>query len=276
MPHSYKGEKGEEMSVEVPSIVAITLYTLSALCQWLRIQERNIPKLSVQLLALGGAIGQCLSIFLVIHTSAGVNLNFFAVGSLSSWMVILIILASSIRKPVENLLIVLLPMAIAAIATSTFIVAPSVILTNHSTGIIGHIIVSILAYSTLTVAAFQAVLLAYQENLLKRHHPTGIIRAFPPMQTMEKLLFEFLWAGLILLTLCLGSGFFYLQDMFAQHIAHKTILAVMAWILFATLLGGRTLMGWRGRTAIRWTLCGFALLMLAFFGSKFVLDLVIN
>ncbi|WP_281646043.1 cytochrome c biogenesis protein CcsA [Parendozoicomonas sp. Alg238-R29] len=264
------------MSVEVPSALAIILYTLSALSQWLRIQGKSINKLAVQLFALGGAIAQALSIYYVVHTEAGINLNFFAVGSLSSWMVILIILLSSIRKPVENLLIVLLPMAIAAIATSDLITAQSTILSNRSAGMVAHIIVSILAYSTLTVAAFQALLLAYQENHLKHHHPVGIIRAFPPMQTMEKLLFEFLWAGLILLTLCLGSGFAYLNDMFAQHLAHKTILAVMAWIMFAILLAGRSFMGWRGRTAIRMTLSGFAFLMLAFFGSKFVLDLVIN
>ncbi|MTI12411.1 cytochrome C assembly family protein [Sansalvadorimonas verongulae] len=264
------------MSVEAPSAIAVVLYVISALCQWLRIKGKDINKLFVQLLALGGAVAQCFSLYYVIHPPEGINLNFFAVASLSSWVVILIVLLSSIRKPVDNLLIVLLPMAVAAIASSDLISARHTILLDHSAGIISHIIISIVAYSTMTVAAFQALLLAYQEKHLKQHHPTGIIRAFPPMQTMEKLLFEFLWAGLILLTLCLASGFAYLNDMFAQHVAHKTIFGALAWILFATLLAGRTFRGWRGRTAIRWTLSGFVFLMLAFFGSKFVLDLVIN
>lgn len=142
---------------------------------------------------------------------------------------------------------------------------------------VAHVLVSVLAYSMLTVAAIQAVLLAYQENHLKHHrHSNSIIRAFPPMQTMEKLLFEFLWVGLILLTLSLASGFLYLHDAFVQHVAHKTILSVLAWILFVILLAGRRVLGWRGQTATRWTLSGFTFLMLAFFGSKFVMDLMIN
>ena len=264
------------MTLEVPSILAILLYSGSTLCQWLRMQSRAIQKEWVLLLTLGGAIAQLLSIYHVIHIEAGINLTFFTVGSLSSWMVILIVLMSCIRKPVENLLIILLPLAIAAIATSAFLNTPTLILQNHRPGMIGHILISILAYSTLTVAAVQALLLAYQENHLKRHIPTGIIRAFPPMQTMEKLLFEFVWAGLILLTFSLGSGLIYLQDMFAQHVAHKTILGIMAWCLFATLLAGRTLYGWRGRTATRWTLGGFFVLMLAYFGSKLIIELVLN
>ncbi len=264
------------MSAEVTSVLAIILYSLSALLQWLRIRGREIPKPAVQFLALGGAIAQCLSIYYIIHSSVGVNLSFFATGSLSSWMVVLIILASSLRKPVENLLVVILPLAIAAIACSVIAPAPSSILTSRQPGLIGHILISILAYSTMTVAAFQALLLAYQEKHLKAHLPTGIIKAFPPMQTMEKLLFEFLWVGLILLTIALGSGFVYLQDMFAQQIAHKTILGVMAWCLFATLLAGRMRLGWRGRTAIRWTLSGFFVLMLAYFGSKLIIELVLN
>ena len=242
----------------------------------MRIKGRNINKLTVLLPAVAGAAMQCLGVYRILHTATGINLHFYAAASLSFWMVTLIILVSSIRKPVENLLVVLLPLNMAAVAASTFLAEPQSPLNLLQSGIIFHIIISILAYSVLTVAAFQALLLAYQENNLKRHHPTGIVRAFPPMQTMEKLLFEFLWAGLILLTLSLGSGFAYLQDMFAQHVAHKTVLGVLAWLLFATLLAGRSFLGWRGQTAIRWTLCGFAILMLAFLGSKFVIDLVLN
>ncbi len=264
------------MSVEALSALAIVLYSLSTLCQWMRVKGRSAPKYPVLLFALGGAIAQCFSIYHIIHIPEGINLNFFAVASLSFWVVVLIVIASSVRKPLENLLLVLQPLTILAIASSAWFNETPLILQNHSTGMIAHILFSILAYSTLTIAAFQAVLLWYQESLLKSHHPTGIIRAFPPMQTMEALLFEFLWAGLILLTLCLGTGFMFLEDMFAQHVAHKTILGVLAWFLFATLLAGRVMLGWRGRTAIRWTLSGFVFLMLAFFGSKFVINLVIN
>ncbi len=264
------------MSVETYSIVAIILYGISAVCQWLRIQGRSIGKPVVSLLAAVGVGAQTYSLHHIIHNAAGINLNIYAICSLCSWLVILILLISSIRKPVENLLALVLPMAMVAIGTSTFIPSQPTLLSSHSPGLVSHIIISVLAYSTLSVAAIQAILLAYQENLLKRHASNRLMRAFPPMQTMEKLLFEFLWAGLILLTLCLASGFLYLQDMFAQHVVHKTVFSVLAWLLFVILLAGRMILGWRGQTATRWTLSGFAFLMLAFFGSKFVMDLVTN
>jgi len=93
---------------------------------------------------------------------------------------------------------------------------------------------------------------------------------------MERLLFEMITAGFLLLTLALISGFVFTDDLFAQHLAHKTVLSMIAWVVFATLLGGRYLLGWRSRTALRWTLAGFILLMLAFFGSKAVLELIIG
>jgi len=87
---------------------------------------------------------------------------------------------------------------------------------------------------------------------------------------MEQLLFQFLLCGEVLLTLALLSGFVFLDNMFAQHLAHKTLLSCLAWIVFGILLWGRHFRGWRGSNAIRWTLAGFLLLMLAYFGSKLV------
>jgi len=92
---------------------------------------------------------------------------------------------------------------------------------------------------------------------------------------MEKLLFDFILAGFIGLTLALLSGFIFLEDLFSQHLVHKTALSIIAWLVFATLLIGRFTIGWRGRTAIRWTLSGFISLMLAYFGSKFVLEFIV-
>jgi len=139
-----------------------------------------------------------------------------------------------------------------------------------------HVVVSILAYAMLTLATIQALVLALQDRNLRSHHPGGLMRALPPLQTMESLLFEMIGLGFILLTFSLLSGFIYLDDMFAQHVAHKTLLSLIAWIVFAALLWGRYRFGWRGTTAIRWTLSGFVLLMLAYFGSKAILELVLQ
>jgi ABC-type uncharacterized transport system permease subunit len=93
---------------------------------------------------------------------------------------------------------------------------------------------------------------------------------------MEDLMFEMIGIGFILLTLALLSGFAFLDDMFAQHLVHKTVLSVVAWLVFGGLLLGRRLWGWRGRKAISWTLTGFGILILAYFGSKLVLELILH
>jgi ABC-type uncharacterized transport system permease subunit len=93
---------------------------------------------------------------------------------------------------------------------------------------------------------------------------------------MESLLFEMIGSGFVLLTLALASGFVFLEDMFAQHLVHKTVLSSLGWLVFGGLLVGRLRYGWRGRTAIIWTLSGFVILVLAYFGSKAVLELILK
>ena len=128
----------------------------------------------------------------------------------------------------------------------------------------------------LTIAMFQSLLLLVQDHQLKHKHPSGLIRNFPPLQTMESLLFGFLWSGWALLSLSLLSGALFIDNLFTQHLVHKTILSCFAWIVFAVLLWGRHQLGWRGHKAIRWTLAGFCLLMLAFFGSKLVREFILH
>ena len=93
---------------------------------------------------------------------------------------------------------------------------------------------------------------------------------------MERVLFELVWSGVVLLTLSIISGLIFLDNMFAQHLVHKTVLSLGAWIIFTTLLVGRYRFGWRGMRAVRWTLGGCILLLLAYFGSKFVLEVLLN
>jgi len=121
-------------------------------------------------------------------------------------------------------------------------------------GLALHVLLSLLAYALLTLAAAQAVVLSAQERLLHSRRPGGLIRALPPLETMERLLF-----GLILV------GF-----------AHKTVLAVVAWLVYLVLLVGHWRLGWRGRTAVRWTLAGFFFLFLSYFGSKYVLEILLG
>jgi ABC-type uncharacterized transport system permease subunit len=98
----------------------------------------------------------------------------------------------------------------------------------------------------------------------------------PPMQVMEDLLIQFILFGFFLLSLSLATGFMFLHNIFAQHLVHKTVLSILAWLIFGSLLWGRWSFGWRGRKVIYLTLGGFILLLLAYFGSKLVLELILH
>ena len=96
----------------------------------------------------------------------------------------------------------------------------------------------------------------------------------PPLDALEKVMFRLIGAGFALLTLSLLTGFVFVTNLFAQRLLQKTVLSLIAWLLFGVLLIGRIRFGWRGRSAVRWTLTGFGVLAAAYFGSKFVLEYV--
>jgi len=143
------------------------------------------------------------------------------------------------------------------------------------TGVWVHVWLSLTAYGLLCLAAAQSCLVAWHTARLRRAPGTGP-RGLPPLATLERLMFHLLTIGLVVLTAAIASGFVFLDDMFAQQVAHKTVFSLLAWAVFAALLGGHWLAGWRGKTAVRWTLIGMALLLVGFFGSKLVLEILIT
>ena len=135
-----------------------------------------------------------------------------------------------------------------------------------------HIMVSILSYSLLTIATIQALLFYYQERHLKHPGSKRILMAMPPLQTMEQLLFQLVGIGFVLLTITLLSGAMFSQQFFGQafEFKHHTILALLGWLVFATLLFKRFTSGLRGAQAVAWTMAGFILIQLGYFGTKIV------
>jgi len=268
------------MNVSYFVFPAVLLYLASGLGTGLRLfshpEPSRIPRHLVLALGFVAATLHAVVLYFELHTVAGVNLDFFNAGSLTMWMVVVLLLVSAVNKPVENLAIVILPLAAIALLVDLRYPGQHLLGENASWALRLHVITSILAYALLTLATVQALALAVQDNHLRSHHPGGFIRALPPLQTMESLLFELIAVGFGLLSISLLSGFIYLDDMFAQNVAHKTILSLFAWIAFGVLLWGRFRFGWRGQTAIRWTLVGFAVLMVAYFGTKAILELVLH
>ncbi|MET1079899.1 MAG: cytochrome c biogenesis protein CcsA [Pseudomonas sp.] len=261
----------------LPSLVAAGLYAGATAYQGLRLARREIPRKG--LLALLVAIALFFhgaSLFLQLHAVAGLALDFFNAASLIAYSAILLTLLACARIPVENLLLLFLPLGCITVLFAQFLPSGTVQPIDEEPGILAHILLSILAYGMLTIAVFQSLLLLLQDHQLKNKHPSGLIKNFPPLQTMESLLFGFLWAGWALLSASLISGWLFFEDLFAQHLVHKTLLACLAWVVFAVLLWGRHQLGWRGHKAIRWTLAGFCLLMLAYFGSKLVREFILH
>lgn len=261
----------------LPSLAAAALYAGATAYQGLRLAKRETP--NRRLLALLVALALLLhgaSLFAQLHATPGLTLDFFNAASLIAYAVILLTLLACLRIPVDNLLLVLLPLGCLTVLLAQFLPAGTLNPIDAAPGILAHILLSILAYGLLTMAVFQALLLLLQDHQLKHKHPSGLIKNFPPLQTMESLLFGFLWAGWGLLSLSLLSGWLFVDNLFAQHLAHKTLLSCFAWVVFAVLLWGRYQLGWRGHKAIRWTLAGFCLLMLAYFGSKLVREFILH
>lgn len=139
-----------------------------------------------------------------------------------------------------------------------------------------HVVLAIGSAGMFAVAAVMVVLLAAQDAQLRRVRPAPWLAALPPLESLEHALFTVIATGMAALTAALLVGLLFVTDLFQQHLAHKAILAIAAWLIFATLLIGRWRFGWRGRKAARYTLTGFGVLAVAYFGSKFVLEIVLG
>jgi len=230
---------------------------------------------SVRLLAFAAVSTHGLVALLEIFNGPGLNLGYFPTANPIAWLVVLIGQIASLQMPIRRLLPPLYLLALVNLIMVIAMPERELRYPHLSMGMGIHIVSSILAYSVITLAACQAGALWLQDHALKRRRVTGLIDWLPPLQTMETLLFQMVAAGLALLTLSIGSGMVFLDDIFAQHLVHKTVFSLAAWLIFATLLVGRYRLGWRGTTAIRWTLGGFVALMLAYFGTRFVLEMLL-
>lgn len=141
-----------------------------------------------------------------------------------------------------------------------------------------HLLMAITAYSLFTIAALHALLIALADRHLHKPVPPRLVASLPPLLTLEQLLFRLIEVGFVLLTLTLASGIVFSEDIFGRPIpfTHKTVFGVFSWLIFAALIAGRRLRGWRGRTAISWTLAGFLSLLLAYVGVQFVLEVILQ
>jgi len=263
------------MTPIILGIISICAYLASTL---LLIKDaiNNTPKKTSILpawLAVSLHFGYTFSLFLQQNS---LNFSLFNTASIISSLVALLLLLASLNKPVEKLGLAIFPLAIITLSSTLIFSDKELILQINNWQMNVHILSSIIAFSLLNIAALQAIMLAIQELQLRNHPPRKFIQTLPSLQTMESLLFQMIGTGLLFLSLSLITGFVFIEDLFAQHLVHKTVLSIVAWFSFSGLLLGRIKYGWRGQTAVKWTLAGFILLLLAYFGSKLVLELILQ
>jgi len=258
------------------SIIAAISYGLGSFFQRQNLTRDNEDRRKVIACGIFAVLTHLGVIILIIPQPQGLDFGFFKVASLISWVVVVTVLLSSWKKPLENLFLYLFPLAIICLLASILVPSSYTPQGEYSTGVAVHIMLGILAVSVITIAAFQALLISFLDGLLKSKKSFSLVSHLPPLETMEALLFEVLWMGLLLLTGVLVTGVLFMEDFFGQHLSHKTVLSTISWVVFSILLWGRHQLGWRGKKANRWIIAGFAFLLLAYFGSKFVLEILLD
>jgi len=257
-------------------LVAITLYLFASLMAMRQLRGGKASQrhgfLGLGMLAL---LFHACSLWHVIVSPQGIHLGLFPVASLIGATGVAIVILSSLYRRLEWLSLLVFPFNALFLTAALFIhtgYQPSPL----AHGIGSHVLFAILAFAMLAIATSQGILVLVQHYQLKHGRIRGVLQLFPPIQVMETMLFELLWAGVILLWLAIAAGFMFIDDLFAQHLAHKTVFTLVSAGLFSTLLAGHHLLGWRGVTAVRITVAAFALLLLGFFGSQLVLEIVLK
>jgi ABC-type uncharacterized transport system permease subunit len=214
----------------------------------------------------------------VLFGPDGLRLGFASAVSAILWLTVLIYWLGNFFYRFEGLQALVLPLA-AIGSLQPAVMAPAPALPNTDLAAFRiHLLIALLAYSLFTIASLHVLLMALLERRLHHGILTHVLQKLPPLLSMEALLFRIIWVGFILLTLTLISGVFFSEELFGKPapFSHKTVFGFVSWIIFAALLLGRHVYGWRGRIAVRWTLAGFFALVLAYIGTRFVLEVILG
>jgi ABC-type uncharacterized transport system permease subunit len=193
------------------------------------------------------------------------------------WLAVLIYWLGGLVYRLEGLQALIMPAAAVAALLPLVFPAARPLPNTELLAFKLHLLISMLAYSLFTIASLHVLLMAMLERRLHRGALPAGLRTLPPLLTMETLLFRIIWAGFVMLSLTLVSGVVFSEEVFgrAAQLNHKTIFGIVSWLVFGALLFGRHFYGWRGRVAVRWTLAGFLMLVLAYLGSKFVVEVLL-
>jgi ABC-type uncharacterized transport system permease subunit len=263
-------------SIRPAVILAIILFLLYCASAWAMLRSVKKPRLEplAWALILIAIIGHSDAIMLMMRLNPRFSIGLLEALSLLGWT--LAVLAGLISIDKHNRVLGAILMLSAAVGAAAGAVAGGgrsyAEATPAGWELTTHILLSMGAAALLFAAAVTAILLVFLDRRLRMRRLSNLPSALPPLDALEKIMFRLIAAGFGLLTLALLTGFVFVTNLFTQNLVQKTVLSLIAWLLFGVLLIGRLRFGWRGRSAVRWTLWGFGILAVAYFGVKFVLE----
>ena len=260
-------------------ILALTLFALYAASAWIMLRSVDNRRLEpiAWAVTLAALFAHSDALVAVMRSNGQFAIGLLTAISMLAWT--LAVLACLIAVDRQHRVLSAILLASAAIgATAAETTSPQRYAEQAAPGweLTAHILLSMAAAALLFAAAATALLFVVLDRRLRSRRIADLPSVLPPLDALEKVMFRLIGAGFVLLTLALFTGFVFVTNLFAQHLFQKTVLSILAWALFGVLLIGRVRLGWRGRAAVHWTLTGFAILALAYFGSKFVLEDVLG
>ena len=257
------------------AILAALLYLSAVWRQVLNLEQgEQRQRRQIALMGVAALLTHGLAAYLPAQAGES-SLGFYRVASLMFLSMGVISLIALLVRPLHTLLIVLFPLAALSILVATFAPDTSRPMNDLPAGILSHVSASIISFAVLALAVLQGLLVTLQSRQLRQHRSQGVIRKLPPLEAASSLFFELSAAGFLILTITIGTGMVFVEDLFGQHLVHKTVLTMLAWCLYAILLLQYFRRGWRVQSAITVNLIAFGLMVLGFFGSKLVLELLL-
>lgn len=269
------------MSNQALPLLTFVLYAALAILFW-RAQAAGTAEQQNRG-ALGFAVVLPLSLhgwllYQTLFVWGALNLGLGYALSLILWLTVLVYWLARLFYPLSGLLALVLPLAAVSAVLPTLFPVGHLLSQPPSALFDTHVLMAMLAYSLFTIAALHAGLIALVEKRLHHARLPKVLKSLPPLMTMESLLFRVIGFGFVILTLTVASGFLFSEQLFGQpfQFSHKVLFGLISWLVFGGLLVGHHYYGWRGHTAVRWTLSGFAFLLLAYLGTQFVLQVILQ
>lgn len=258
-------------------LLCFLFYSLSAVIIVAGLFSAQGPKKSLALILAALALLFHLIILRdTVLILPGQNMSIVNVVSLVAWLISITMFIAAFKLPNTILLPVVFGFTAFVVILTPLLSDTHIMHYDIKPALLIHISFALVAYACLSIAFLYAVQLAYINLRLKEKKASLLHSSLPPLMAVEAILFKLLFVGTVLLTLSLISGFMFLEDMFAKEQAHKTVLSLLAWLIYSIMLFGHAKFGWRGKPVITATIVGVFLLTLAYFGSRFVREVIIN